>query len=80
MCLGVWSFASGEELKMIPVLKGLWNRGMVELLTVTAEQEGRSWEERRDGFDTFIFIWQGDIWRRFCSSSLNYKCEQKGSE
>lgn len=55
MCLGVWSFASGEELKMIPVLKGLWNRGMVELLTVAAKQEGRSWEERRDGFDTLIF-------------------------
>lgn len=80
MCLGVWSFASGEELKMIPVLKGLWNRGMVELLTVPAKQEGRSWEERREGFDTLICIWQDDIWRRLCRSSLNYKCEQKGSE
>lgn len=53
----------------------------MELLTVTAKQEGRSWEERRGaGFDMLIFIWQKDIWRRFCRSSLNYKCEQKGSE
>lgn len=34
-------------------------RRMVELLTVTAKQEGKSWEEGKGaGFDMLFFVWQ----------------------
>lgn len=45
-----------------------------------AARKGAEGRERKASFDVLFLIWQEDNWRRFCRSSLNFMCEQRGRD